>query len=504
MKDMSLNVHVRKVTKVLLIVLWVVAVPMFLSTLFGGSHDKASGVPDGLLFKLLNSEPVLGAVITTILFFKRYDNAAGIMLCSTFMANGLVGTLTNMGSQDATVMGFMINFFTIILSGCLMALYLNHKNLAIFIGMSDALLLLTEFVFKSIPISQFVIFFIFSNLCFLSLFFVTKWGAGMLKSSQKREQETAVILEQLKDVMDKIESNSKILNKDINDCNSNLQIVQESGNGIIVTVQEVSKGVSEQTGSITDISNMVSSADDNINETLELSSQMSEVSHDTNSIVMEGSEHIKEMSRQMNIISDVVKKTLSTVSELHKSMDKINVFLDGITQISEQTNLLSLNAAIEAARAGEQGKGFAVVAEEVRKLADQSSETVKLINKVIVDIRDKTQMVLEEAQSGMAAAETGEKIVSKVNTSFGSIEASFKKIDECIEMELDSVKKTTAVINEIRKRAEDIASIAEQHSASTEEMLATVEDQNININKIFHTMKDIQKSSLDLESAIKQ
>ncbi len=422
---------------------------------------------------------------------------SGTAICITFMINDLISFLDN---SKSTLPEIGIAIF--ILCGCMMCVFLNHKYLAFYIVVSDILFFALAILQKKLPPIIIIPFFIITNIIFLILFFVTKWSSQLIKSSESREIKTVTLLKQLQDTMNKIERNSALLNEDIDNCNLNLQSLKESGGGINMTVKEVAAGIAEQTESIYDIGNAIITADSSITKTLDISNQMSQVSRNTTKIVTEGSESISEMSKQMGIINDVVKKSFLTVSDLHKSIDEVNSFLDGITEIAEQTNLLSLNAAIEAARAGEHGKGFAVVADEVRKLADQSAETAKLINKLIVDIKAKTQLVLSDAQSGISAAETGEKIVSKVSSNFGNIEQNFREIDEYIAKELEAVKETTSTINNIRGETESISSISNEHSTSTEEMLAIIEEQNTNIDSIYNSMKDISKLSLDLKGII--
>ena len=98
------------------------------------------------------------------------------------------------------------------------------------------------------------------------------------------------------------------------------------------------------------------------------------------------SKTIKALNIKSNQVSDTTNKVSTNINDLSNSMKEIQKILKIMIGISEQTNLLSLNAAIEAARAGEAGRGFAVVANEVKKLAEQSKEFTSSINSIISSI----------------------------------------------------------------------------------------------------------------------
>ena len=244
-------------------------------------------------------------------------------------------------------------------------------------------------------------------------------------------------------------------------------------------------------------------ADKGIYGLTEFSHQLEEVSSNASNVVTEGTEKINMMENQMEIINQSVKKSLDTVRELNTNMDEINNFLSGITQIAEQTNLLALNAAIEAARAGESGKGFAVVADEVRKLAEQSAFTVKQIYEIIYKIKDKTKNVLDEVSRGQVATQEGEKVVNTVNQSFEMIQASFKEIDRYIADEISRIGNIAGLFSHIDEEVESIASISEEQASSTEELLATLEEHNSNIEGIYNLMQGIKTASDNLQGTIK-
>jgi methyl-accepting chemotaxis protein len=137
--------------------------------------------------------------------------------------------------------------------------------------------------------------------------------------------------------------------------------------------EEVTASVEEVNANINELSEKAMEGSNNANQFKERATEVKE----------KGKEAIKEVR---NLYTEKRKNMLKAIED-GKVVDNIKVMADTIASISEQTNLLALNAAIEAARAGEQGKGFAVVAEEVRKLAEQSSEAVIGIQDTIAKVR---------------------------------------------------------------------------------------------------------------------
>ncbi len=481
MEDTIIQNHIKKVNKVLIYILWIC---LFINIIISIINKTGINVGLILLFVLL--------VISTILFFmKKYIEILSHLLKYSLLIFIILENL----SMTSETRGAMIYLY--IITFVFATLYFNLKSYVVFSIITSTFLVLFSLYNSNLSemITPLTLLF-FINL---SLFFVTKWGSELIYESMKKERKAKGLLVQMQETMKMININTAELNKDIEACNENQQSVYDASNGIMMTVEEVAKGVVGQAGSIGSVSNMLTDAEVKLQDNVKISKNMSNISSDTSAVVLKGSEKISEMSKEMIIINGAIEESLLTVIELEKSIDEVNGFLTGITQIAEQTNLLSLNAAIEAARAGEKGKGFAVVADGVRNLAEQSSEIVEVINAIIGELKDKSKVALKKVQNGDNAIKNGEKIVNEVNESFRSIQTAFEKIDNGISNEMKMFENTTKIFKQIREEAESVANISEEHSALTEEMLATIEEQNNSIRIVFNLMKEIRNSSNNLE-----
>lgn len=385
---------------------------------------------------------------------------------------------------------------------CVVAMYMDKWMIVInYIGYLIISIYTQLFIF-TIDLKSFSNVFVIALFAAFALFCLCAWGRELIQLAEEEKDRSNKLLGDLQKNVNTIQQNTAVLGSEIADCYSNLQSVQEASEGIITTVQEVAKGVVGQAENTNHINGMMSEAEGKISELLNYSKILSDVSSSARSVVSEGSDKILSMDKQMDIIYESVTESLATVEELQSNMDEVNISLSSITQIAEQTNLLALNAAIEAARAGESGRGFAVVAEEVRKLAEQSANTVKQIHQSINIIKIKTQNVANKVQIGNFATKEGQIIVQGVNEGFDKIQLSFKNIDKNITNELKMIEDTSTIFSDIRIEAEGIASISEEQSAATQEMLAIMEEQGSNINMIHSAMQEINKSSENLQAIV--
>jgi methyl-accepting chemotaxis protein len=344
----------------------------------------------------------------------------------------------------------------------------------------------------------------FILLTVTALYFVVKRSTDLFRLSIQKEIEAKELFRSLNHMVQVISESTFSLGCEISNCNQDIGALKSSSNTIASSVQEVTEGVIDQSESITQIREMIHQADERITEINLLVKSLSDTSNITSQAVYDGSEKIDQMGKQMNIINLAVTESLGTVEELNRSMDDVNNFLAAIKQISDQTNLLALNANIEASRAGEAGAGFAIVANEIKKLADQCLDTVKQIDKIIHNIQGKTQLVFDKANNGSAAARKGDAITGQVLESFENMKESFKRIDGYIEQELTMTDSVSTIFTQIRHQAGMISDISQKHSAAMEEMLATTEEQDSNIEVIYESVSNMNCSGKKLEELIEK
>lgn len=483
MKNEIIQKHVFKVNKVVLIIVLIIPIAKILANFL----MKLS-----IIDYIEPAVSLIGALIASILISKKiFPNATRIILASCF----LIGSVINIVDLPAMGTALMIGL-------CIATLYFSRSFL-----LSCGVVYCVLFTIKGLVNNNFINNIQSLNMLVLTiivLYFVCKWSNALVFSSAENEKQTKELFAELENMMKVIKSNTLSLNSDISNCNNCTIEIKEISHSLSNASNEITKGSVEQTTSINDISEMMNTADSEMTEINKISKHLSETSSIASAVVVESADVISSMDEQMDIINLAVSEALSTVQELDTSMDDIYSFLTGIMEISEQTNLLALNTAIEAARAGESGKGFNVIAQEVKKLADQSSATVNLINDIILKVKNKTNVVLEKVHNGNLAVDEGKLITDRVSKGFEKVQISFSNIDKYISDELKMIENVSVIFTKIREQAESIAAISEEHAAATEEILATIEENTTNIEQISELMQNITNASIELQELVEK
>ena len=192
-------------------------------------------------------------------------------------------------------------------------------------------------------------------------------------------------------------------------------------------------------------------------------------SEKANGAAVVGESVINETVAVMGQINSIVKSSAKTVGSLGERSDQIGEIVNLINDIADQTNLLALNAAIEAARAGEQGRGFAVVADEVRKLAERTTEATKQIGQTIKAMQTETKQAVVSMEDGVKAVEIGTQDAQKSGDALKDILKQITMVTSEISQIAVASEQQTATANEIAQNIQHISGAMEETARNVSE-----------------------------------
>ncbi|MBQ7431445.1 MAG: cache domain-containing protein [Butyrivibrio sp.] len=222
----------------------------------------------------------------------------------------------------------------------------------------------------------------------------------------------------------------------------------------------------------------------------------------TNTAASQGGVDINNAMNQMNIIKESVEETSGVIDQLGEQLQTINTFVDTISSIASQTNLLSLNASIEAARAGEAGKGFAVVAQEINQLADQSDEASKQISEKISDILEKANSAMDAMKKGLSNVQDGTEVVQNAGNTFNDIVEMVHEISEESSRMQQIVGNLSSGTNTIAADIEKIEDMSSSVAEETESVSAASQQQTATSHEIAEASDKLAETAQELQSFV--
>lgn len=264
-------------------------------------------------------------------------------------------------------------------------------------------------------------------------------------------------------------------------------------NQVAIAIDEIARGASDQALTSTECTDLLQDLSKKLEGILDSSVEMGTISNNTKDLSDDG-------LTMLNSLVDKSKTTLQSansagniVEEVNKSIMQIGKISDAITEITSQTNLLSLNASIEAARAGEYGKGFAVVADEIRKLAEESSNSADEIKKIVKVITEKSGVAVK-------AMKDTEQVVASQTEAANSTEKVFNNIMEEILVlvnKIDDIKTSIDDINNFKdgvmSKVENVAAVSEETASATQQVSASTEEITATVQEFAQAASDLNK-----------
>lgn len=269
------------------------------------------------------------------------------------------------------------------------------------------------------------------------------------------------------------------------------QDTSQAANIVRVAVEEISNGARNQADSTVSANDNIAKMSGQIHLITQEVDSMAESAINMSQKEKESVSIIDDLSYSSDHTKDSIAKVEAQIMHMNLAVENIKQAVEMIQEIAEETDLLSLNASIEAARAGEAGKGFAVVAEQICKLALQSNESGKEIDKILGEITKTAQTmvaVMNEVRSNMDVQQ--KKLEETHITS--------KAVSEGVDMSLQnisSIKEKIDILNisgeEINSTVEDLAAISEENASAASNTMEITQNMN-------HTMQTVKEASEEL------
>ena len=246
----------------------------------------------------------------------------------------------------------------------------------------------------------------------------------------------------------------------------NAEHVASAADQLLTSSEEVADRASQQSDAASSMAASVEQMAVSIDQVKDNANEAHSISREAGAISEEGAAIIHTTASEMRKISETVQTSSRIIEDLGQQSNQITSIVNTIREIADQTNLLALNAAIEAARAGEQGRGFAVVADEVRKLAERTSNSTAEIAEMITKIQGGTRSAVSNMQDGVTKVTHGVLLADQAGDSINRIRDGAQRVTFVVNGISDSIAEQSEASNDIAQKLESIAQMSEESAAA--------------------------------------
>lgn len=285
---------------------------------------------------------------------------------------------------------------------------------------------------------------------------------------------------------------------------------------VSVSVDDTTKGSNKIADSVSEMNSRFDSQRDEVGRIVSQIKDMEKVSKvvvDNASRIHSNVEKAKESSdagvcaideyvRQLEIINSSISDVAQIFDRFNENTVHMTEALNSITEITEQTNLLSLNASIEAARAGEAGRGFAVVADEIRKLADDSAASAAKIEAMIADIQKESFTMNTKLKESIQQLEKGNEMTALTQRNFEAINIETGNVRESVKEIIDNLSGLTGMINETVSSAHNIQQTTDVGAKEMNEIGNVVAVENTSMQNVNNATSSIIKLTDELDKMV--
>ena len=321
--------------------------------------------------------------------------------------------------------------------------------------------------------------------------------------STHADENNDEIVRQMKsqsNIAEQIKNDTQELINNLDEAKEKAGSLTESMDGTKNSVSEIAESVKCTAEAIETQTEKTNDIQVNIDNAEKQTNEMKESAAQSKKAIMEGVDLILSLRDKAVKTSEVTRQTKDNTAELDDSIKEVESIIATILGISQQTNLLSLNASIEAARAGEAGKGFAVVADEIRNLSDETKAATEQITKIIEKLTEKVSEASDNMEKSATFVEEQNEMIDNTKSVFDSViektdflYETIENLSGAIDEILTSNSQITDSITNLSATSEEVAASSESCDQICQESMDALSDMNVILNKIFTITNDLRK-----------